>query len=1130
MRAGSLPRAQMEVTGGASREITGGGKEQLTGEALMDQYLASHGLYRKKVAKDGSCLFRAVAEQVLHSQARHYDIRLACINYLREHRSTFEAFIEGPFEEYLKRLENPQEWVGQVEISALSLMYKKDFVIYQEPNAPPSCVTENNFPDKIMLCFSNGNHYDIVYPASYTENAALCQSLLYEMLYEKVLSTDVSKIILDLVDTDVAKEQSIGSDEDSESDAEDACRTKNAVVGNMNGLKSPASNKIHGSGSPTYLFLPRKVLRSLNPALYRNLEYDVWLKVKREQQRRDFSIAAGMQYSVGDKCKVRLETGGKLYDAHIQEVSSENGPVVVFVEEFGKKFDVPLKSLKPLPQSAPQTTPREGWNTVQGKKIKRVPLTSNAHFQTDGDYRGQKTAGKPGKPQSTLPPRLQQAAGNRQQHYSPSPGPASQHSPSEQRTPSRTPAQSASRKLERERSEEFELSNKECNYFGLSPDERRERQAIEESKSLYEIQNLDEEAFPALSSQTTTHSVDNQRKPQNANSEKSSKQKVDSEEPKELNIKMNLSCQSPQISTDEKPEECTETSDADATTLSGASLSCGNPAPVENLPDLSTLPVVPPIPPIMPDAVPTWPNEPTRYNSIGISTQISVSAVPAESSETDPAIAQEQGPSVQFTPLPLPLQAVNHPVMPLPPTLNPYQDPLYPGFPLDENGERATAPSYSLCKGGDDLPKDKSILQFFFNLGLKAYSCPMWAPHSYLYPLHQAYLNFCRMYPKIPVYPHNTWYPEVASAENEYIAHVNQHSPMQHEPRVNGQCAQGGTALTPPPPPWFLSTVQVPGNPGQMPNLCRIETESVGQPPQAIYADSGANKGVYPQPPLGHSSFLGPVPLAHSFFPPVWYGYPTQGFIESPSVQHNVTSAVAESDLNKEFSSSVLAPSHMEQFQDHAKEHASSVQHTPITRASSEHPSNGTSQEVKEDQMCTSAPVPQKNASMQDATVEAKEAKRKSAVPSPLLPGGESQDLTNTTVLSSEKADPKAPAGLPDVLPQTRPHKTREESSEDEREVSDMLKSGRSKNFYNQTYGARKYRNDRGYTPSRGGFHYPRNEEGWKGPSSRREDGYQPHRGFRGRPYKSDNRRRPMGDPYRGHPEYDSQSPYQKQN
>ncbi|XP_044286930.1 OTU domain-containing protein 4 isoform X3 [Varanus komodoensis] len=189
--------------------------------SAMDSYLRSQGLYRKRVAKDGSCLFRAVAEQVFHSQSQHLDIRMACINYLRKNREQFEAFIEGEFEEYLKSLENPQEWVGQVEISALSLMYKKDFIIYQEPNCAPSHVTENGFPDKVLLCFSNGSHYDIVYPIEYTRSAALCQSVLYELLYEKVFNVNVNKIIEELKPLDVTK-CGTGDSEASDSEDEDA--------------------------------------------------------------------------------------------------------------------------------------------------------------------------------------------------------------------------------------------------------------------------------------------------------------------------------------------------------------------------------------------------------------------------------------------------------------------------------------------------------------------------------------------------------------------------------------------------------------------------------------------------------------------------------------------------------------------------------------------------------------------------------------------------------------------------------------------------------------------------------------------------------------------------------------------
>lgn len=50
------------------REAPADAQQQLAGdkthECRMDEYLRSLGFYRKKIAKDGSCLFRAVAEQV----------------------------------------------------------------------------------------------------------------------------------------------------------------------------------------------------------------------------------------------------------------------------------------------------------------------------------------------------------------------------------------------------------------------------------------------------------------------------------------------------------------------------------------------------------------------------------------------------------------------------------------------------------------------------------------------------------------------------------------------------------------------------------------------------------------------------------------------------------------------------------------------------------------------------------------------------------------------------------------------------------------------------------------------------------------------------------------------------------
>lgn len=47
-------------------------------ESRMDEYLRSLGFHRKKIAKDGSCLFRAVAEQVRRSIV-NFNIIIYCV-------------------------------------------------------------------------------------------------------------------------------------------------------------------------------------------------------------------------------------------------------------------------------------------------------------------------------------------------------------------------------------------------------------------------------------------------------------------------------------------------------------------------------------------------------------------------------------------------------------------------------------------------------------------------------------------------------------------------------------------------------------------------------------------------------------------------------------------------------------------------------------------------------------------------------------------------------------------------------------------------------------------------------------------------------------------------------------------
>uniref|UniRef100_A0A8B9RG18 ubiquitinyl hydrolase 1 n=1 Tax=Astyanax mexicanus TaxID=7994 RepID=A0A8B9RG18_ASTMX len=332
------------------------GADRYQEEKLMDEHLKANGLYRRRIAKDGSCLFRAVAEQVLHCQGLHTRVRAECVKYLRQNRELYESV------RILYML-----WVGQVEISALAVLYKHDFIIYQNPGEPPVYVTENGYPDKVQLCFLNGNHYDSVYPASFSKNAAICQSILYELLYERVCGVDRNMLASNMRGTKVR-------DESEESDLDEGENFWGQTRGGGRG------------------FLPNKVQDSLNPCHFRNVEYDVWMKSKKAQQRRDFCMAAGMQYAVGDKCQVQLTGNGRYYSACIEDVSPNDGPVTVFIEELGEKHTVSLWNLR--------TPSDDSWSTEKGK---RHSVSDSNEWDTRGGRKPARSVSIPYGPAGSAP-------------------------------------------------------------------------------------------------------------------------------------------------------------------------------------------------------------------------------------------------------------------------------------------------------------------------------------------------------------------------------------------------------------------------------------------------------------------------------------------------------------------------------------------------------------------------------------------------------------------------------------------------------------------------------------------------------------------------------------------------------
>ncbi|XP_072314742.1 OTU domain-containing protein 4 [Eucyclogobius newberryi] len=442
--------------------MDGGGNmrsnEEKGAEKHMDDYLKSIGLQRKKIAKDGSCLFRAVAEQVLHSQSLHSQVRSRCVEFLRKNRKSYEAFIEGDFEEYLHKLRDPQQWVGEVEINALAIMYKRDFWIFQEPGKAAVNITANNFRDTVQLCFLNGNHYDSVYPISRVKGSAMCQSVLYELLYDKVFGVERNQLGVcqrPSKASDQLIDDGMGPCPSSEESDTDTLRQENGTCAAV------VKSKGRGRGRQ----LSDRVKRSLNPTLLRNVEYDVWQRSKKAQQKMDFCIASGMQFNVGDRCQVKVNSTGLVTVATVKKLSPDNsGPVTVYSEELGE-LKVPVWKLRPPTEAT--------WSTVVREK--RVS-NGSGEWEHRGRGRGKPASVPAGVPQTTAPPT---GRGSKPPAWPLQPAAEERDAPS---------------------------SKAEPVLFGLTSEQRLAKEEAKRNAALAELQFPDDRSFPALGTQSGVQS------------------------------------------------------------------------------------------------------------------------------------------------------------------------------------------------------------------------------------------------------------------------------------------------------------------------------------------------------------------------------------------------------------------------------------------------------------------------------------------------------------------------------------------------------------------------------------------------------------------------------------------------
>ncbi|XP_017754308.1 PREDICTED: hybrid signal transduction histidine kinase M-like [Eufriesea mexicana] len=364
----------------------------------IDEWLQNEGYFRKHAPRDATCLFRAVSEQVYMTQHYHIKVRKECVEFMKKMKHMFLENITIPFDDYLEQMACFTEWGGMTEIQAMSLLYKREFVILNGQKQASRTVTNNGFKDMIYLCHTPQKQYESIYTRDFVATAAYCQSIVYQILYKDVfqmanIETTVHKMLHDRTATFRHDKFFLkGNLEIRDQLATEIYNKVDSGIDEVDDAQSIIKN------IPPF---PYRIAKALDPNIYRNTDFDIWHEIRREVKNAGWSRHNSHELQIGGKCLVQVDFTEEDFDktnnnniyvsslekdsnsndtkvlqkkakepifyyGHIQEMSKNQGPVLVFIEELGEKRVVPYSALKPLP---PKKSKQANWLPVCKKNL-----------------------------------------------------------------------------------------------------------------------------------------------------------------------------------------------------------------------------------------------------------------------------------------------------------------------------------------------------------------------------------------------------------------------------------------------------------------------------------------------------------------------------------------------------------------------------------------------------------------------------------------------------------------------------------------------------------------------------------------------------------------------------------------
>ncbi|XP_076290768.1 uncharacterized protein LOC143214076 isoform X2 [Lasioglossum baleicum] len=346
----------------------------------VDEWLQAKGYFRKHAPRDPTCLFRAVSEQVYMTQHYHLRVRKECVEFMRTMKQSFFENVAIPFDDYLDQMACFTEWGGINEIQAMSLLYKREFVIFNGQKQVQRNVTNNGFKNVIYLCHTPQKQYESIYTQDFVASAAYCQSIAYQVLYKGVfnmanLETTVHKMLHDRTATFRHDKFFLKGN----------LEIRDQLTAEIYNKVESGNDEVDDGQSITKNIppFPYRVAKALDPNIYRNTDFDIWHEIRKEVKNAGWTRHNSHELQVGGKCLIQMDFNEDDFDrannnnvyvsslekdancndttasqktdkptflyGHIQEMSKNEGPVLVYIVELGEKKIVPYCALKPWP-------------------------------------------------------------------------------------------------------------------------------------------------------------------------------------------------------------------------------------------------------------------------------------------------------------------------------------------------------------------------------------------------------------------------------------------------------------------------------------------------------------------------------------------------------------------------------------------------------------------------------------------------------------------------------------------------------------------------------------------------------------------------------------------------------------